>query len=243
MLRPAGLPGSQKLAESVNGILDRYGHSALSIPVLDSDLVRDAADEHRILAAFDAMEHPVLVASQMVFSHRYTRSFDTVIVPQLDALAFNPDYRTQERLIAQLEKVADLRPRRVIVQSWHDDGMLGDIASRHWQQYYRDELTQRKALVWPPFARIVRISFKHRDRSTATRQASVAHDRLQRAIAHLGARGTRLLGPGPALVERAGGQWTQHIVIKSTLSGVRLSELLSYVPERWTIDVDPRSIA
>ena len=142
----------------------------------------------------------------------------------------------------QLEKIADMRPRHLVVQSWQDTDSLGDIASRQWDAFYRSELAQRKALVWPPFARIVKLSFRHRDRATATRQAAVAVDRMRRAIEHLGARGTRLLGPGPALVERAGGQWTQNIIIKSTLSGLKLSELLSYVPDRWTVDVDPRSI-
>ena len=241
-LRPRGLAGSQKLAEAVNTVLDRYGHRKLKIPILDSDLVRNESDEQGILATLDSMEHPILVASQMIFSHRYDRTFDTVIVPQLDALAYNPDYRTQERLIVQLEKIADLHPRHVVVQSWQDADALGDVPSRQWGAYYRSELTQRKALVWPPFARIVKLSFRHRDRATASRQAAVAVDRMRRAIEHLGAHGTRLLGPGPALIERGGGQWTQHIIIKNTLSGSKLSELLSYVPDRWAIDVDPRSI-
>ncbi len=241
-LRPAGLPGSQKLAEAINVVLDRYGHPKLKIPILDSDLVRSASDETDVLAKLDAMEHPVLVASQMIYSHRYNRTFDTVIVPQLDALAYNPDYRTQERLIAQLEKMADMHPRHMVVQSWQDADALGDVASRQWDAFYRSELMQRKSLGWPPFARIVKLSYRHRDRATAARQAAVAVDRMRRAIGHLGAKGTHLLGPGPALVERSGGQWTQHIIVKSTLSGLRLAELLSYVPDRWTVDVDPRSI-
>lgn len=241
-LRASGLPGSQKLAEAANAIFDRHGLRKISLPILDSDLVRSADDEATIFKQYDALERPMLVATQMVFSHRYNRSFETVIVPQLDALAYNPDYRTQERLIAHIEKIADFRPQRLIVQSWQDEDALGDIAARGWSAFYEEELAQRKKLVWPPFARIVKLSYRHRDRATTTRQAAIAADRMRRAIAHVGARGTRLLGPGPALVERAGGQWTQHIVLKSTLSGARLSELLSYVPDRWTIDVDPRSI-
>lgn len=242
VIRPTGLPGSQKLAEAVNATLDRHGMKKITIPILDTDLVRTAEEEKQLLERLDAMEHPVLVATQMIFSHRYSRTFDTVIVPQLDALAYNPDYRTQERLIVHLEKIADFRPQRVVVQSWQTADAPGDIVSRRWDAFYRDELTQRKTLGWPPFARIIKLSFRHRIRTTASRQASIAADRMGRAIAHLGARGTRLLGPGPALVERAGGQWTQHIIVKSTLSGSRLAELLSYVPERWTVDVDPRSI-
>lgn len=240
-LRPAGLAGSQKLAEAINVILDRFGHSKLAIPILDSDLVRTDADELDILAKFDAMEHPLLVASPMVFSHRYNRTFTTVIVPQLDAMAYNPDFRTQERLIAHLEKTADFHPRNLIVQSWQDHDTLG-IVNRQWDAFYRSELADRKALLWPPFTRIVRLSIRHRHPATAARMATIAADRLNRAIVHVGAKGTKLLGPNPALVERASGQWNYHLILKSTMTGPRLTELLGYVPAGWLVDVDPRSI-
>lgn len=241
-MRPAGLAGSQKIAEGINALLDRHGYRALDIPILDSDLVRTPAHEIAVLKKLDTMEHPVIVASQMIFSHRYSREFCTIIVPQLDALAYNPDYRTQERLILQLEKLADFRPRSLVVQSLDNTDILEAIAKRQWNTLYAAELAHRKALLWPPFVRVVKLSIRHRDKITAARLAAIAADRLKRAIAHLSARGTRIFGPNPALTERSNGIWTHNIILKSTLAGSRLSELLRYAPPDVIIDVDPRSI-
>ncbi|MCC6405168.1 MAG: hypothetical protein IT405_02160 [Candidatus Yanofskybacteria bacterium] len=241
-LKPAGIPGSQKIAEAVATLLDRHGYPKLVPPILDGDLVRSEANERAMLAQFDAMERPLMVASSMIFGHRYRRTFDTVIVSHLDALGFSPDFRTNERLVAQLERLADFMPSRMIIQHWHDESQLGDLSARSWEALYRDELTQRKMLRWPPYARIVKLTARHRDRRALGRLTAIGADRLKRAIEHIGARGTQILGPSPALVERARGQWTQHLILKSTLSGHRLTELLGYLPVGWTVDVDPRSI-
>ncbi|MCC6934316.1 MAG: hypothetical protein IT406_01290 [Candidatus Yanofskybacteria bacterium] len=244
-LKPAGTPGSQKLAEAIRTLLDRYGHSAGKLPILDGDLVRNERDERAVLDAFNAMGRPMLVASSMIFGHRYQRTFSTVIIPHIDALAANPDFRTNERLVAQLERIADLRPSRIIIQQWHDDELL-DVTGRAWDKLYRDELAQRKMLRWPPYTRLVKLSVRHRDRRAVGRLATVGADRLRRAIDHMGATarsGTSILGPSNALIEHARGEWTQQIILKTSLTGERLPELLAYLPPGWLVDVDPRSIA
>lgn len=242
-LRPSGTPGSQKLAEAVNVVLDRYGLRKQAIPILDSDLVRSQSDTARILEQLDAAEHPILVASAMIFGERYTRSFDTVIVPHLDALTSNPDYRTQDRLIMQLEKLADFGPDTMVLQTFQDDGISAHIPSRSWSDFFNEELLHRKLLRWPPYTRIVKLSFSHRDKSASTRAAAVGAERIRRSIEYLKAGGTHLLGPAPALVEKSGGRWTQTLIIKSSLSPAKLRELLQYIPEGWVVDVDPRSIS
>ncbi len=242
-LKPSGTPGSQKLVEAINTTLDRFGYPKLSIPILDSDLILTPEDAVRTVATFDAMEHPILVATSMINSYRYSRAFGTIIVPHLDMLATNPDYRTQERLLLQLEKLADFKPERMILQTYQDDGLAPYIVNRQWKEFYTLELAHRRSLRWPPYSRIIKISFTHRDKGAAARAAAIAADRITRAIAHLKAAGTRILGPAPTLTERTGGRWTQTIILKSTLPSSRLSELLQYVPEGWNIDVDPRTIS
>jgi len=243
VLKPSGTPGSQKLVEAINTVLERFGHEKIKIPILDSDLVQTPADVQRTLSEFDAMQHPVLVATSMIHSHRYERTFQTIVVPHMDMLATNPDYRTQDRLLLQLEKLADFKPERIILQTFQDDGLAPFIVQRDWDAFFTQELAHRKSLRWPPYSRIIKLSFSRRDKGVVSRAAGVCADRLSRAIAHLRAPGTQLLGPAPALVERSGGRWTQHIILKSTLPSSRLSELLQYTPEGWLIDVDPRSIS
>lgn len=242
-LKPSGTPGSQKLAEAVHVILERAGYTAEPVPILDSDLIATHDDTKRVTAQLDAMTHPILVATSMIFSHRYSRSFETIIVPHLDMLASSPDYRSYDRLVLQIEKLADFSPERLVLTTYHNDGLTPFIQSRDWDSYFEAELAHRKSLRWPPFSRIIKLSYSHANQRTCAQEGAVCADRITRAIAHIGAKGTQLLGPSPALVEHSGGRFTQHIIIKSTLPSSRLSELLSYIPNGWTVDIDPRSIA
>lgn len=242
-IAPTGSPGSQKLAEAIQTLLDRFGHPKPNIPILDSDLVLESDDASRVFGELDASPHPILVATSMILSYRYVRRFSTVIVPNLDLLASNPDYRSQDRLVLTLEKLGDFQPERLILQTFQDDGLTQYIENRRWSDYFTDELAIRKQLRWPPYSRIIKLTFNHRDRSASSRAAAVGADRLTRAIAHLKARGTQLLGPAPALVEKSAGKWSNTIIIKSTLPSSRLSELLAHLPDGWLVDIDPRSIS
>lgn len=241
---PSGIPGSQKLATGIKSLLDRFGFSIQNIPILDSDLVRTRSGEQEIFQSYEHMEQPMLVATSMIFPHRYARAFTTIIVPSLDALSLHPDFRSQERLIAYLEKLADFTPKEMIVQSIEEQSPIGNIANRDWSSFYETELIQRKQFQWPPFARLIKLTYKSPQRIRVQREGALLADKLSRVIATLGAqKTTTLLGPNPALVEHANGVWRQHIILRTTLSSARLREMLHYIPPPWSIDVDPRSIA
>ncbi len=242
-LHPAGLAGSQKIAEAVGVCLDRHGLTKIKVPILDSDLVRTDEHERTILEQFDAMPHPMLVATQMIFSHRYTRSFTRIAVIEADALGYSPDFRAQERLVYQLEKLVDFHPSTLYLQSLDRSGALAHAQERSWNTLYAQELSERKVLGWPPFSRLTKLSYATNDRTHAERAARTLAERLTRAAAHLGiTRTVSILGPMPALLERAGGRWTHHILLKSTGTSPKIASLLDHVPTGWTIDIDPRSI-
>jgi primosomal protein N' (replication factor Y) len=242
IIAPAGLAGSQKIAESVRRFFDGAGVPALDVPVLDADLATDTDYRAAVWKRVDAAPWPVVVASSMVLSYRYERSFDTIIVPQADALMTSPDFRTEERLIRQLEMLADMGPRTMVLQAWESSPIWDTAVNRAWDDWAATELTARKSLRWPPFCRVIRLTYRHRDRGAASRSAAAAVDKLRRAIAHERLTGTELFGPTPTLVEHAAGVWTQSIIIKTNLSGPSLVRLTRYIPPGWTVDVDPRSI-
>lgn len=242
VIAPAGLVGSQKIAEAVRRFFDAAGVPALDVPVLDADLATDAAHRADVWRQFDAAPWPVVVASQMALAQRYERTLDTVVIPQADALISAADFRTEERLVRQLEMLADFGPARMVIQTWEPSPLWDAAAHRAWDAWAVDELSARKTLRWPPFCRILKLAYRHRDRGAATRAAAAAADKLTRAIKLERLTATELFGPTPALVEHAAGWWTHHIIIKTNLAGAALSRITRYVPHGWAIDADPRSI-
>ena len=243
-LTAVGFAGSQKLASAVTQLIRRRNIPDVSVHVIDSDLVRTSTQERQVWEEIDCAPHPVVIATRMVLKHRYTRTFDLVVIPQADALSIHPDYRTEEQLIHQLEALAGFNPQKMSIQTWDLDGILSHAPGRSWNTWMKQELDIRQTLGWPPYARIVKLTVAHRDPDTVRHRAAAGADLLRRAAAHLGVtKNITLMGPSPGLVSRVNGKQHRHILLRTSLNDAALEQFLAYVPPEWTIDVDPRSIA
>lgn len=243
-LRASGSPGSQKVEETVRYFLDQNGFTNMPTFILDSDLIRTPRQERELVDALRASPSHILIATQMVFSYRHRWDFDAIGVVNADALESAPDFRTQERLLYQLEKLLDFGPNRVLIQTYQSDSpLLAQFRQGNYNAFYSEELSTRKALGYPPFSRLVRLSFGHRDEQKAATEARILAERLKMAIAKLGlATKVQVFGPSPALVAKERGRSISGIVLKLSHTLGSLDTLLKYVPSRWLIDVDPRSV-
>lgn len=239
-LRPSGFAGSQRIADEL-GALAGTGEP---VPVLDADLIRTPSDAARVWTQFDAMAHPMLVGSAMAFAQRYRRTFDTVIVPDADALMTNPDFRTTERTLCILEKLLDFRPVRAIIQHRAMDSLIDAVVRRDWSDVIERELSDRRAFSWPPFGRLVLLKVRDRDRRAAHRVARTVVERLHRVADRMGiASLITLQGPSPSWVPQTRGFWTEQLLVSSRADAAILGEYLAHLPPGVAVDVDPQSIA
>ena len=243
-LQASGSPGSQKIAEAVHAVIAQDTDLSADVFILDSDLIRTPKQEQELVDALARSSNPILVATQMALSYRHTWEFDTIGIISADALESAPDFRTQERAIYQLEKLNDFNPARVIIQTFNPDNPLFAQARRgNYETFFDQEIAVRKALSYPPFSRLVKLSFRHRDERKASLAARILAERLRMVTAQLGLGGlVRLFGPSPALVARERSQYVQNIVLKISHQIGSLETILKFVPSSWTIDVDPRSV-
>ena len=179
----------------------------------------------------------------MIFSYRYDYNFDFVAVMNADSLVQVPDFRTEERLFYQTEKLLDFGPKQVIIQTFNPENPVFGIASqRNYTGFYESELATRKAFHYPPFSRLIKLTFRHPDREKASREARILAGKLKMAAVHLGLPDKIKISDSSAgYTEKERGLYTYNIVIKS-LTGQTPREILKYIPSRWLIDVDPRTL-
>ncbi len=243
-LQASGSPGSQKIAEAVRSIIAQDPDLSADVFILDSDLTRTLKQEQELTDALIRSSNPVLVATQMVLSFRHPWKFDTIGVVSADALESAPDFRTQERVIYQFEKLNDFDPAQIIIQTYNPDNPLfAQIRRGTYEPFFDQELAVRKTLFYPPFSRLVKLSFRHGDERKASLAARTLAEHLRMVTAQLGLGNlVRLFGPSPALVARERSQYVQNIVLKISHQISSLETILKFVPSGWTIDVDPRSV-
>ena len=134
-------------------------------------------------------------------------------------------------------------PGRVIVQSYNPEHYAVQCGIRQdYEGFYRAELAMRRQLFFPPFSRLVKLTFQNEDEAKAMQAAGVVRDAFRAAFA--GQEGQQVLGPTPASIARFRDVYRFCLLIKTAeleavqqfLRGQGLQLRMDVV-----IDIDPIS--
>ncbi|MBI2064270.1 MAG: primosomal protein N' [Candidatus Yanofskybacteria bacterium] len=233
-LKPTGPAGSQKIYEEVRRVLSQNEVSGVPVLILDTDVTANQTEEEEVMSEIAKPKTSILIATQMIFSYRYDHDFDFIAIMNADSLIQSPDFHTEERLFYQLEKLFDFKPQQLLIQTFNPENQAIVMASqRNYKDFYEKELAIRQALSYPPFSRLIKLTFRHPNRDIALREARILAGKLKMAV--------KITDSSPGYTERERGLYTYNIVVKS-LTGQTPREILKYVPSRWLIDVDPRTL-
>jgi len=242
--RVSGPPGSQKIFDEFRRLMEWGRLKRAPVLILDNDTVKNPAEEWEIMETVRKDESLILIATQKVFSHRHYLRFGLVGVINTDSLVSMPDYTAAEELLSQVAKLRDFQPQYMIFQV-HDpqDKSILSASQNDFQSIYEEELPARQALLYPPFARLVKLTFRHKDPCKARSAAMVLAEKLRLALLQLHLSETVLmLGPSDAFFAKERGHYAQNIILKILPSLLRLEDILKFIPAGWTIDVDSKSL-
>lgn len=243
-IKPSGQAGSQKIYDEVQRILSANNISGIPVLTLDSDIAKNETEEEEALEEIKKPRTSILIATQMVFSHRYQLKFNTVGIISADSLATSPDYRTDDEFIYQMEKIKDFEPSEIFIQTHNpEDSIFSALTEKNYNQFYKKELEMRKAFSYPPFSRLIKLSFKHKNQSKASFEARLLSEKLRRAVAQMRLEKTaKIIDASPAFVEKERGLFIFNLVLKISPEFENIRDLLKFVPAGWSIDADPKTI-
>ena len=91
-------------------------------------------------------------------------------------------------------------------------------------------MANREDFGYPPFAKFIKLSYRHSSNDKAYREAFILRQKLTQAI-----------GLNPAFISKEKGKYIWNIILKIK-PGDDKNVLLDLVPPGWTIDVDPKNI-
>lgn len=241
-IKAVGPAGGQKIFEELQKMITFGQLDKVPILLLDADTTQNQTEEDEIINEIKKSGPSILIATQKVFSYSYDLKFDTIIIPQLDALAVGSDFQTTERLWYHLEKLADFQPQRIVAQTFNQKELLPDLARHEYTQLYDSELALRKAFWYPPFSRIIKLTANHSDYRKLVGLARTTVEKLKMAIIHIKAQDkVKITETSPLFLKKEKGRFYYTIILKAK-PDFPLRELLRYAPTPWLIDVDPRSI-
>ncbi len=217
---------------------------------MDSDAVR-RGQHGPLLEAFRKGEIDILLGTQMIGLGLDFPNVTLVGVLSADTLLDLPDFRAGERtfqLVSQAVGRAGRGPKggEVVIQTNHPEHYAISLAAaQDYRTFYEEEIVFRRALGYPPFSHLVKITVEDVNEERAERGALRLHEALRSAPL----KGLEVLGPYRALPYRVRGLYRHQLVLKTRDAEATAEALRALLREEplpasagVKIDVDPQSL-
>lgn len=249
-LKTAGPAGTQKIYDETQRIL-MVNNIKIPILIMDTDVIKNETEEEEILQEIKSSRTSIIISTQMIFSHRYDLKFDLIGILNADSMISAPDFRAEEKLFYQVEKLLDFLPagihsqsKNMIIQTYNPENRAILTASKgNYKDFYNKELEIRKVFSYPPYFRLIKLTFKHRSRDKASYESRILSEKLKMVMAQMKLeQKIKLIDSYPPFIKKEGGLFVYNIVLKILPELENIRDILKYVPSNWSIDIDPRSI-
>ncbi len=205
---------------------------------LDAEVGREK--EIRTFVEFQNKKIDILVGTQFALKSLLPPVALAAAVA-VDPMLFFPDVYSSERVFQILWRLRRIALETFLIQTYNPDlPLFLHLAEESPASFYREELEVRKALGYPPFRRITRLTVAHRDPRRASEEAKQAASELRFQVSRAKLP-IEILGPAPAFVAKEKGLYRWNILLKEgrSLDLARRNDLLAMLGKGWIIDVEP----
>ena len=126
----------------------------------------------------------------------------------------------------------------MIIQTYSPEDFAIQTAARHdYAGMYRQEITYRRQLIYPPFTGLASLIYVHTNDEACHREAERMKRLLISEIDARGVSGVGVIGPAPAFIHRLRGRYRWQIVMRGPDLPGFLADIP--IPQGWIIDIDP----
>lgn len=181
---------------------------------MDLDTARTRTAYERIIGSFSDGQADILIGTQMVTKGLDFDRVSVVGILDADTLLNLSNFRAAEHAFQMLSQVAGRAGRKgrqgtVILQTRSaESNIVAQVTAHDYAAFFASQLAERELFLYPPFARLIDIYLRHRDRDVLEHLA----DDLAAALRPV--FGDRLLGPTPPVVGRVASLYIRKIMLK-----------------------------
>src|SRR5690606_18047192 len=187
---------------------------------MDLDTTRSKYGYQRLLEEFGAGNIDILVGTQMITKGLDFDRVTVVGIIDADRILYFPDFRAGERAFQQITQVAGRAGRRkvmgnVVIQTRQpENSIYSQVIKGDYAGFYMREMDERQKFFYPPFIKLIKITVKHKDQSTAERAAKF----LANLLGSIEVKKI-ILGPEKSLVGKIRNFYLFEIFIKLDKAG------------------------
>lgn len=208
----------------------------------------DSGNEHSVDSRYAELYQgsiDIIIGTQVIAKGIDLPHLETVGVIQADAGLALPDFTSRERVFQLISQTVGRVGRgahatNIVVQSYQPDHSAIVYGTRQdYAAFYEQELAQRKAYSFPPFAYLLKFVCSYKTEQAAIKQTRAFAQTLRKVVTDEDS----LLGPAPAFYERQAGTYHWQITVRSPRRA-RLVALVELLPNssHWQYEIDPSGL-
>ncbi len=236
-LTPLGI-GTDRVYEETKSLFPKA-----HIVEIDRESTPKDEDARKAIESFYKKDGSILIGTEMVFSY-LKNQVDASAIISLDGLLSIPSFNITQKILHILERLSRITKGEIFIQTrLPENQILSHILSGNVLPLYREDLREREMFGYPPFKRLIKITF------TGTAPET---EKARKYLDHV------LKDYDPqifsAFIGKVKGQYVTNTVIKvnpkdwplpesgGDLSASTLHQVLSNLPQAFLINVDPEDL-
>ena len=201
--------GTERIEEHLEEIFPKA-----KIARMDIDSVRGKSAHDNLIQLFEQQRISILVGTQMVVKGLDFEHVVLVGILDADSILSFADFRVNERAFQLMEQVSGRAGRKdgegkVMIQvSNTKHPVLGYVQAHDYKTFFQHEIEARQRFFYPPFSRIIVITFRHKLKEKVESAAALFAMGMHQDF------GKYLIGPAEPTVSRVRNQYLMEIMLK-----------------------------
>lgn len=221
--------GTEKIEEQLQETF-----ATAKVARMDMDTVKGKNAHDVLIQQFEQQRIDILVGTQMVVKGLDFDNVDLVGILDADGLLHFADFRVNERAFQLMEQVSGRAGRKssliettdghmeaakVMVQTSQPVHPVLQFVQQHdYKSMFAEELKKRKEFLYPPFSRIIHITFKHKIKEVVERAAHHYSEAMKLKY------GPYIVGPAEPVVGRIRNQFLNELLLKLPRDGKTIQQ-------------------
>jgi len=201
--------GTERIEEQLEEIFPQA-----KIARMDVDSVRGKSAHENLIRLFEQQRIDILVGTQMVVKGLDFDNVNLVGILDADSLLSFADFRVNERAFQLMEQVSGRAGRKdgegkVMIQVANTrHPVLTYVQTHDYKLFFENELPARQKFFYPPYSRIILVTFKHKIREVVESAANFCANNMKKDL------GKYLVGPAEPVINRIRNQYLMELLLK-----------------------------
>ena len=218
--------GTERIEESLQELFP-----SSHVARMDVDAVRGKNAHDTLIQSFEQKNIDILVGTQMVVKGLDFENVDLVGILDADAILGFTDFRVSERAFQLMEQVSGRAGRKekqglVMIQVRNTSHPVLECVQQHdYKKFYQDEIDNRRRFFYPPFSRLIKVTFKHKFNNVVTAAADFFNKIVHPVY------GKYMIGPAQPIVNRVRNQFLMELLFKLPKDAALISSCKQSIEE------------